>query len=131
MHTRTDGTWFAELAHRAVAATAGFDGERVDRFRAPTEHLVGSPTAYLVATGPSAREALDIDMSDGVRIVCNTAILDDELMDHVRPHIVTFADPIFHFGPSTYAHAFQRALGSAPPGMTSRSSRSSDSPAPS
>ena len=26
------------------------------------------------------------------------------------PDIVTFADPIFHFGPSTYAHQFQRAL---------------------
>ena len=29
----------------------------------------------------------------------------------MRPQIVTFADPIFHFGPSTYAHQFQRALG--------------------
>ena len=72
--------------------------------------MCGANRSYLIATGPSARTALSLDLCDGVRIVCNTAVLDDELMSHVAPNIVTFADPIFHFGPSTYAHEFQLAL---------------------
>ena len=110
--TRADGSWFGELAMVLSKDSRAFDRaeSRPIPTRAPNT-CCGSPTAYLVATGPSARGALDVDMSDGVRIVCNTTILDDELMAHVRPQIVTFADPIFHFGPSTYAHQFQRALG--------------------
>lgn len=109
--TRSEGAWFGQLSLLLSKRRRSFDNEEAVRFRARTEHLLGSPAAYLVATGPSAREALDLDMSDGVRIACNTTILDDDLMEHVRPDIVTFADPIFHFGPSTYAHQFQRALG--------------------
>lgn len=108
--TRTDAIWFAEAAWAMSRSSRAFDRDMVERFRDRTAAFPRAGTAYLVATGPSARSALDTNMSDGVRIVCNTVILDDELMDHVRPHLVTFADPIFHFGPSTYAAQFQRAL---------------------
>lgn len=108
--TRSDGAWFGELSLVLSKRSRTFDRTESTLFRARTEHLLGASAAYLVATGPSARQALSIDMSDGVRIACNTTILDDDLMAHVRPDIVTFADPIFHFGPSTYAHQFQRAL---------------------
>lgn len=109
--TRSEGGWFAELSRVLSTTSRRFSPQESSIFRARTEQFLGAPTAYLVATGPSARDALDVDMSGGVRIVCNTTILDDELMDHVQPQIVTFADPIFHFGPSTYAYQFQRALG--------------------
>lgn len=109
--TRSDGGWFGELSLVVSKRLRTFDKKESTRFRERTEHLLGSSVAYLVATGPSAREALAIDMSNGMRIACNTTILDDDLMAHVRPDIVTFADPIFHFGPSTYAYQFQRALG--------------------
>ena len=108
--TRTDGTWFAEAAKLLAKSTRRFDAANERRFHSLTSGLRDSETAYLIATGPSARAALDLDLSKGIRIVCNTVILDDELMEHARPDIVTFADPIFHFGPSTYAHSFQRAL---------------------
>ena len=103
-----------------------FDSGRARPDSAPTEHLVGSPLAYLVATGPSAREALDIDMSDGVRIVCNTSILDDELMDHVRrtssrsPIRSSTSDP-------RRMRTRSSARSAGPSATTSRSSRSSDS----
>lgn len=108
--TRRDGIWMAEAAIVLANGVRRFDAHDARRFRDRTAHLVGAERAYLIATGPSARTALDRDLSDGVRIVCNTVVLDDELMAHVDPDIVTFADPIFHFGPSTYAHEFQRAL---------------------
>lgn len=108
--TRSDGSWFAECAYVLSSRTRQFSPDEKSRFLRRTESLEGVDRAYLLGTGPSARAALDVDMSDGVRIACNTFVLDDELMDAVRPDILTFADPIFHFGPSTYAGAFQDAV---------------------
>ncbi|MGI9586432.1 MAG: glycosyltransferase [Acidimicrobiia bacterium] len=80
------------------------------RFEEMLEELQPSRVGYLFGSGPSIKMALDHDFSDGTRIVCNTVILNDDIMDHVRPHIVTFADPIFHFGPSLYAATFRKVL---------------------
>lgn len=66
--------------------------------------------AYLIGTGPSVSTHGQFDFADGVGIVCNTAILDENLMDHVRPRFLTFADPIFHLGCSRYAAAFRSAV---------------------
>jgi FkbM family methyltransferase len=110
VRTRTDGRGFADIAALWAAGTRSFDATEVTTFQTRTAHLVGADAACLLGSGPSARGALDVDLGDAVRIVCNTTILDDELMAHVRPDIVTFADPIFHFGPSTYAHRFHRTL---------------------
>ena len=101
--------------HAADAAKLVGSGRMFDRSLAPSfaglaQRLGGAKRAYVVGTGPSAREALEHDLSDGIRIICNTVVLDDELMDHVRPNILTFADPIFHFGPSTYVQRFQEAV---------------------
>lgn len=97
-------------AARIVGQGRQFDRSQAAAFSRLAERLGRAPFAYLVGTGPSARRALDHDLSDGVRIVCNTVVLDDELMAHVRPDILAFADPIFHFGPSTYAQRFQEAV---------------------
>lgn len=95
---------------RILGQGRAFDRSQVEAFGRLAERVGRAPRAYLVGTGPSARTALDRDLSDGIRIICNTVVLDDELMDHVRPHILAFADPIFHFGPSTYAQRFQQAV---------------------
>lgn len=108
--TRSDGSWFAEAAMVMGSRSRRFSPLEAQHFASRTEHLVDSGRAYILGTGPSARSALDLEMSDGVRIACNTFVLDDTLMAHCRPDIVAFADPIFHFGPSTYAAAFQQAL---------------------
>jgi hypothetical protein len=102
-------------AHIAEAAKQVGQGRTFDRshatsFEGLVQRLGRARRAYLVGTGPSAREALEHDLSDGIRIICNTLVLDDELMEHVRPNILTFADPIFHFGPSTYVQRFQDAV---------------------
>ena len=119
-NTRNDGGQFAAAAHTLLSASRRFDPAEIARFKLRTAHLADAPVATLIATGPSARDVLAVDLDEGVRIVCNTAILDRSLMDHVRPHIVTFADPIFHFGPSTYAHQYHRGWPSSPIAMTSR-----------
>lgn len=67
-------------------------------------------TAYCLATGPSLAAFKETNFDGALSIVCNSAILDEELMDWVRPRFLVFADPIFHFGPSSYAAEFRRRL---------------------
>jgi glycosyltransferase involved in cell wall biosynthesis len=66
--------------------------------------------AYVMATGPSVSRYRLYDYSESLGIVCNSVILDEELMATVRPKILVFADPIFHFGPSQYAAEFRAKL---------------------
>ncbi len=107
--TRFGAASIAEAA-RVVGQGRQFDQVQARGIGDLVARIGPADVAYLVGTGPSARTALERDLSDGVRIVCNTIVLDGELMDHVRPQVLTFADPIFHFGPSTYAQRFQRAV---------------------
>jgi hypothetical protein len=72
------------------------------------ERAAGATTAFVLATGPSASlvdvEAVDAD----VRITCNSAVRDVEMMRKLRPQILCFTDPVFHLGPSRYAAGFRR-----------------------
>lgn len=104
------GAAFLAQAANVLVQGRTYDRSQAEKMRKLVERLGPASRAYLIATGPSARAALERDLSDGVRIVCNTTILDDGLMQHVRPHVLAFADPIFHFGPSTYAQRFQEAV---------------------
>ncbi len=105
--TKLEASHFALLAERITAPSSAAEAQH---FRARTASLRQGADVYLLGTGPSIREAFDHDLSRGVRIVCNTVILDDDLMAHVRPQVVTCADPIFHFGPSTYASRYRTVL---------------------
>jgi len=107
--TRLGASWFAEAA-KVLGHGRAFHHEGADLLEDVLKECEVSENAFLVGTGPSVRQALDLDLSRGLRIACNTVVLDRELMDHIRPHILCFADPIFHFGPSTYAHQFQRSV---------------------
>jgi hypothetical protein len=62
--------------------------------------------AAVLATGPSASLA-NFDDSADVRITCNSAVRDRELIRRFRPNIICFTDPVFHFGPSRYAAEFR------------------------
>ncbi|MEF3695741.1 glycosyltransferase [Desulfolutivibrio sp.] len=66
--------------------------------------------AYAFGTGPSLPLAMDMDVSGSLRIVCNTAVRNRELMDHLRPQIIVAADPALHYGVSGYAAAFREHL---------------------
>ena len=72
------------------------------------ERAAGARTAFVLATGPSASmvdpEAIDAD----VRITCNSAVRNAELIAKLSPDIICFVDPVFHFGPSKYAAEFRR-----------------------
>jgi hypothetical protein len=71
------------------------------------ERVGAARDAVVLATGPSASLA-NLDDSADVRITCNSAVRDQELIRRFRPNIICFTDPVFHFGPSRYAAEFRR-----------------------
>jgi hypothetical protein len=81
-----------------------------DKFTRLADSLGKFKRAYLIATGPSVSRYKFYDYSDSISIVCNSVILDEELMRRVKPKILVFADPIFHFGPSQYAAEYRRKV---------------------
>jgi hypothetical protein len=67
-------------------------------------------SALALGTGPSAGDVEGDHTRWTYRIVCNSAIRDEELMERLRPTHICFGDPVFHFGPSAYAGQFRSDL---------------------
>jgi hypothetical protein len=70
----------------------------------------GGGKAYVFGTGPSLSRAADFTFDDGWSVVCNSIVKNKELMRHIRPQLLTFGDPVFHFSPSRYAAEFRRLM---------------------
>ena len=70
--------------------------------------------SQVFATGPSIASVgpEHVRMTPGgvLRIACNSIVSNGDLMDTIRPHVLTFGDPAFHFGDSEYAEAFRADL---------------------
>ncbi len=66
--------------------------------------------AYVFGTGPSLEQAFSRKFDDGLCIACNSMVKNRQLMDHLKPKIIIFCDPIFHAGCSAYAMEFRKSL---------------------
>ncbi|MCH2154711.1 MAG: hypothetical protein MK080_01770 [Opitutales bacterium] len=66
--------------------------------------------ATVFGTGPSIEKAFDFNFEETLTVICNTAILDRELCDHLKPDVVCAGDVVSHFGVSAYAFEFREKL---------------------
>lgn len=73
----------------------------------------GRADAFVLATGPSAKLVDPAAVTQSVRITCNSAVRDHELLAALRPTVIAFADRVFHLGPSRYAASFRKDLKTA------------------
>lgn len=73
---------------------------------------LGGPgtSAFVLATGPSAKDIDPDAVTSEVRISCNSVVRDLDLLRTLKPNVICFLDPCFHYGPSRYAAAFRRDL---------------------
>ncbi|WP_101758441.1 hypothetical protein [Oceanicoccus sp. KOV_DT_Chl] len=81
-----------------------------ERYASLAKTHANNKKAYLFCSGPSISQYKNYDYRDGISIICNSVINDTELMDWVKPKVLVFADPIFHFGCSTYTYEFYKQL---------------------
>jgi len=66
--------------------------------------------AYIFGTGSSLEKVIDMDWSDGYRVVSNTVVKDQEAWAHLNPHVITAGDAIYHFGIGNFARNFRSDL---------------------
>jgi FkbM family methyltransferase len=107
---RQEGSFYIEVGLHLLANKQQLIDENKTKFDKLVARLGKFDQAYLMATGPSVENYKKFDFTNALSIVCNSVILDEELMLRVRPQILVFADPIFHFGPSLYAGSFRKTL---------------------
>lgn len=70
----------------------------------------GKHRAIIFLTGPSIDRYKDFHYnSDDIKIICNSIVRNDSLLEHIGgPDLITFADPVFHFGASKYSETFRQ-----------------------
>lgn len=107
---RMEGSFYIEAGLHLIENKLKLIENNKTKFTKLAARLGLFERSYLMATGPSVAQYRKFDYADALTIVCNSVILDEELMDIVRPQILVFADPIFHFGPSKYAASFRAKL---------------------
>jgi len=109
-NTRMEGSFYIEVGLHLLDSKDALIRENKSKFGTLARKLGRFSRSYLMATGPSVWRYKLFNYEGAISIVCNSVILDDDLMANVKPQILVFADPIFHFGPSQYAAAFRKRL---------------------
>ena len=84
-----------------------------EKFAEMARKIGGAERAYVFGTGPSLEQVTDAELLDGVRVVSNSLVRNERLMEKIRPSIVCCGDPVFHAGCSRYAAEFRRNLAAA------------------
>jgi hypothetical protein len=108
-----DATWFW-VSDRGWTRLAERYSPVPEPSRAAVERLldlrVAGGSAFVLGTGPSAT-TIDLATVDAeIRIACNSAVRNRELLERYRPQVLCFGDPVFHFGPSIYAATFRKDM---------------------
>ena len=63
--------------------------------------------SYLFGTGPSLEQAYNYSYHEGFNVICNSIVKNKELVKHINPSLLVFADPVFHFSPCEYSKQFR------------------------
>ncbi len=92
-----------EKSHEDVKQDVRSSYEKYNNFLSTLPSL---DRAYIFGTGPSLANAINMDWSNGYRIVCNTIVKDGELWGHINPHVIVAGDAIYHFGHNNFALSF-------------------------
>lgn len=88
--------------------TAQYHQRSVERFQTLLDNYSDTNEAFVFATGPSLDRVFKTEIPEqALKVVCNSMVRNEDLLSHIQPDVLTFADPVFHFGPSEYAAQFR------------------------
>lgn len=89
-----------------------FATNSTNNFQRLFKEFSGTKQSVCFLTGPSISNYNEINVKgDAIKIICNSLVKNKKLLEHIGgPDIITFADPIFHFGASDYAVTFRQHL---------------------
>lgn len=95
-------------ARVSSAARRGLSDQSREVYARLEDRAEGTDESYVFGTGPSLDRVFEREIpEDALSVICNSIVRNDDLLDHLNPDVLTFADPVFHFGPSEYAARFR------------------------
>ncbi len=107
LSTIADSFGYARLARRHARPHAARGTTNLARLLA---RRTSGRTALVMGTGPSAQLLDPDEVTADIRILCNSAVRDLNLVRTINPDVIAFYDPVFHYGPSRYASQFRQDL---------------------
>jgi len=83
-----------------------------ENFQTMKEKNRGKKKAYCFTTGPSFDQYREFDFErDSFKVICNSIAKNDAFLSYINgADLILFADPVFHFGPSSYAEQFRQDI---------------------
>lgn len=71
-----------------------------------------SNSAYCFLTGPSIGSYRNLSIKENsIKIICNSIVKNKDLLEYIDgPDVITFADPVFHFGATNYSIKFRHCM---------------------
>lgn len=83
----------------------------MENFQRMQEINKGKEIAYCFATGPSFDKYKDFNYAENsFKVICNTAVKNNDFLNFITPDLLAFADPVWHFGLSKYADVFRESV---------------------
>lgn len=81
-----------------------------ENFQTMKEKNRGKKKAYCFTTGPSFDRYREFDFErDSFKVICNSIVKNKNFLSYINgADLIVFADPVFHFGPSSYAEQFRQ-----------------------
>jgi hypothetical protein len=106
LYVTSDSFGYSKLARRHATNSPSTESSlsRLLKRRVP------GGTALVMGTGPSAQQVDPSAVTADLRILCNSAVRDLDLIRALAPDVIAFYDPVFHYGPSRYAAQFRKDL---------------------
>jgi|GEM_PF-700543 len=87
-----------------------FGEKSIGNFTAFKKKNIHKKQAFCFTSGPSFDRYKTFTFpEDSLKIICNSIVKNDEFLKHIGgADLIAFGDPVFHFGPSSYAELFRQ-----------------------
>lgn len=78
-----------------------------DFFKDFSEKLIKKyKKTYIFTRGKSINLCFDMQINDGIRVVCNSVLASQKLIEHIKPHFIVAVDHSWYFGCSNLSQVF-------------------------
>ncbi|MCA1202278.1 hypothetical protein [Priestia flexa] len=82
----------------------------IERYQNLKQIATNFRDATVFGSGPSLEKSVNHDFSESFTIVCNSIVKNKTLLEHIKPNVIVFGDPVLHFSISNYSEEFRKHL---------------------
>ncbi len=114
-YSHTESSFYRELNYKCMSRTHKENNYKnyIEKFKNLQEIASQYKDGTVFGSGPSLEKATNHNFENSFTIVCNSIVKNKKLLEHIRPNVIVFADPVLHFGVSKYSYEFRKHLAEA------------------